>query len=189
MGNDGLNSGSVTIRVANTSDNFTRAQAEVDGLGNVTSKQISGRDVTEEYVDLQSRLRNAEAQEAQFLALMQRAQTIDEILMVQSRLAEVQSEIEQIKGRMNYMEGRTDFATISIAMRESGGDEEPDESGGINWGFVDSIEYAGWIAVQTLNFVIVALGVIVPLTVMLGGLALIAYRIVQKRRAKKDTVR
>lgn len=188
-GNDELKSGSVTIRVANTGDNFTRAQADVDSLGNVTSKKISGQDVTEEYVDLESRLRNAEAQEAQYLALMQRAQTIDEILMVQSRLADVQSQIEQIKGRMNYMEGRTDFATITIALRESGSDEAPEDDGGIDWGFVDSIEYAGWLAVQTLNFVIVALGVIVPLTVMVGGLALIVYRISQKRRSKKDDER
>ncbi|MDO8735973.1 MAG: DUF4349 domain-containing protein [Thermoleophilia bacterium] len=186
MGSDGLKTGSITIRIANANDNFTRAQTEVDGLGNVTSKKISGQDVTEEYVDLQSRLRNAEAQEAQYLSLMQRAQTIEEILTVQSRLAEVQSEIEQIKGRMKYMEGRTDFATISVELRETGEGGQPDDDG-TNWGFVDSIRYAGWLAVQTLNFVIVSLGVIVPLLLIGGGSALLAYRIIQKRRARRDT--
>lgn len=186
MVGDELRNGSITIRVANASDNFTKAQAELDGLGTVTSKKVSGQDVTEEYVDLQSRLRNAEAQEAQYLALMQRAQTIEEILTVQSRLAEVQSEIEQIKGRMKYMEGRTDFATITVDLRETGDGEEPGEDDGTDWGFVDSIEYAGWLAVQTLNFVIVALGVIVPLALMAGGLALIAYRLMQRRQAKRD---
>jgi len=185
MGNDGLKNGSISIRVANTSDNFNKAQAEIDGLGNVTSRKISGQDVTEEYVDLQSRLRNAEAQEAQYLALMQRAQTIEEILSVQSRLAQVQSEIEQIKGRMKYMEGRTDFATISIDLRETG-EGTPADDGGTDWGFVDSIRYAGWLSVQTVNFVIVALGVIVPLVILGGGLALLIYRVIQKRRAGRN---
>jgi len=188
MAGDKLKSGSITIRVANVNDNFTKAQAEVDGLGTVTSRKISGQDVTEEYVDLQSRLRNTEAQEAQYLALMQRAQTIEEILTVQSRLADVQSQIEQIKGRMKYMEGRTDFATITMDLRETSDGAEPEEDDGTNWGFVDSIEYAGWLAVQTLNFVIVALGVIVPLTVMGGGLALLVYRFARKRRARKGNV-
>ncbi|MHB9111444.1 MAG: DUF4349 domain-containing protein [Thermoleophilia bacterium] len=188
MVGDELKNGGITIRVANTNDNFSKAQNEIDGLGTVTSKKISGQDVTEEYVDLQSRLRNAEAQEAQYLALMQRAQTIEEILTVQSRLSEVQSQIEQIKGRMKYMEGRTDFATITIDLRETRDGEEPEDDNGTNWGFLDSIEYAGWLAVQTLNFVIVALGVIVPLAFMSGGLALLAYRILQNRRARKDNV-
>lgn len=183
----GLKNGSITIRVANVNDNFTKAQADIDNLGNVTSKKISGQDVTEEYVDLQSRLRNAEAQEAQYLALMQRAQTIEEILTVQSRLADVQAQIEQIKGRMKYMEGSTDFATIGIDLRENGEDVQADDENGTDWGFIDSIKYAGWLAVQTLNFVIVSLGVIVPAAIIFGGLALLTYRYVQKRRARKGT--
>lgn len=143
---------------------------------------VSGQAVTEEYVDLQSRLRNAEAQETQMLELMKKAQTIEEILTVQSRLAEIQSQIEQIKGRMKYMESRTDFATITVNLRETKEGVSETESGGTNWGFIDSLKYAGWLAVQTLNFVIVALAVIVPLTLMGGGLAILFYRLAQWRR-------
>jgi hypothetical protein len=182
---DDLKRGGITIRVASINDNFTKAQAEIDGLGNVTSKRISGQDVTEEYVDLQSRLRNAEAQEAQMLELMKKAQTIEEILTVQSRLADIQSQIEQLKGRMKYMESRTDFATITVDLRETGnGGGEPD-SNGIDWGFVESLKYAGWLAVQTVNFVIVALGVIVPLTLMATIIYIVVYWIMRKRRARK----
>ena len=71
------------------------------------------------YVDLQSVCVTPEAQETQMLELMKKAQTIEEILTVQSRLAEIQSQIEQIKGRMKYMESRTDFATITVDLRET----------------------------------------------------------------------
>ena len=175
--------GTITIRVASTEGNFERAQSEIDALGNVKTRKISGQDVTEEYVNLQSRLRNYEAQEAQLLTLMQRAQTIEEILSVQSRLSDVESQIEQIKGRVKYMESRTDFATISVDMRETkdGGGQE---TGGTDWGLVESIKYAGWLAVQTFNFVIMAIGVILPLIFMTFGVYLLIFKLVQWRRGR-----
>ena len=178
--------GTISIRVASSADNFDRAQNDIDALGNVKSRKISGQDVTEEYVDLQSRLRNYEAQEAQMLALMQRAQTIEEILSVQSRLSEVQSQIEQIKGRITYMESRTDFATITVDLRETkdGGAQETD---GTDWRFVESVEYAGWLAVQTFNFIIMAMGVILPLILMAFLAYLLILKLVQWRRVRNGS--
>jgi len=181
-GEDQPLTGTISIRVATAQDGFTRALAELDGVGTVLVRDISGQDVTEEFVDLQSRLRNAEAQEAQLLALMQKAQTIDEILIVQSRLSEIQSQIEQIKGRINYMESRTDFATISVSLRESGAAAvTPSSDTTTDWGFVDSLVYAGWLAVQSLNFIIMSLGVIVPLA-LIGGIVFAAGRWFRRRR-------
>ncbi len=171
---EGLASGVISIRIVNTADNFARAQAEIDGIGNVVSRKISGQDVTDDYVDLQSRLRNAPAEEAQLLELMQKAQTVDEILMVQSRLSDIRSQIEQIQGRIKSMESRTDFATISVDLRETAGAEEP--SNGIDWGFVESMRYAGWLSVQTLNFVIKALGLIIPIALLAAILYLLSAR-------------
>lgn len=175
--------GSITFRVANTGDNFSRVQAELDGIGTVISRNISGQDVTEEFVDLQSRLRNAESQAAQLLALMQKAQTVDEILMVQSRLAEVQAQIEQIKGRIQFMGSRTDFATISVSLSESGAADEEEDSGDTVWGFVDALKYAGWLAVQTVNFVLISLGVIIPAGLIAALIWMVVYRLWRRRPA------
>lgn len=180
-GEDRPLTGSITIRVANTGDNFTRAQTELDSMGTVIRKDISGQDVTQDYVDLQSRLRNAEAQEAQLLSLMQKAQSIDDILTVQSRLADIQLQIEQLKGRLQYVEGRTDFASISVELREAT-DGIPDTGGsGTNWGFVDALEYAGWLAVQTVNFVIMAMGIIIPVGLISALLLALGYRLWRRR--------
>lgn len=179
-GEDQPLSGNITIRVANTGDNFTRAQTELDGVGTVVRKDISGQDVTQDYVDLQSRLHNAQAQEAQLLALMQKAQSIDDILTVQSRLADIQLQIEQLKGRLQYVEGRTDFASITVDLRETmdGGGAT---GGDTNWGFVDAIQYAGWLAVQTVNFVVVALGIIIPVGLIATLLIALVYRLWRRR--------
>jgi hypothetical protein len=181
-GEDEAQVGSITMRIATTGDNFARAQAEIEAMGGVKAKDVSGVDVTEEYVDLQSRLRSAEAQEAQMLELLKRAETIDEILTVQSRLAEIQSQIEQIKGRIKYVESRTDFATIAIDLREEGVQTESDEDESQEWGFVGAIKSAAWLAVQTVNFVILALGIVIP-ALLISLLFLIAgYRIFRSKR-------
>jgi hypothetical protein len=184
-GEDQLKHGTVTIRVASANDGFGKAQAEIDSLGNVTSRKISGDDVSEEYVDLQSRLRNAQAQEAQMLELMKKAATIEEILTVQARLADIQAEIEQIKGRLQYMDTRIQYATITVDLRETGGEGSDGGSGqDIEWGFVESLRYAGWLAVQSVNFVIVSLGIIIPVLVIGLGLFLLGRLVVKRMRER-----
>lgn len=178
-GQDGqLQSGTITIRVASGAGGFDKAMLELDDLGEVKSRKVSGQDVTEQYVDLQSRLRNAQSREASLLALMQKAQSIDEILEVQSRLDAVQAEIEQLQGRINYMDTRTDFATITVQLREQGIAAESNGDDEFDWGFVHALKYAGWLAVQTVNFVIIALAVILPLALMLGLIIFGVYRLV-----------
>lgn len=180
-GDGAVSRGTVTIRVADTGDNLDKAMAELDGMGRVVSRSLSGQDVTDEYVDLESRLRNAKSHEASLLALMAKATTIEETLLVESELNTVRAEIEQLQGRLNQLEDRTDFATITVEMYEE--DAEPDGNGdGFTWGFVDSLKYAGWLAVQTLNFVIKALGVILPLALIAALVAVVAYRLAQRRR-------
>lgn len=187
-GNDDeqLKQGVITIRIANLGDNFSQAQKDIEGLGKVVSRQISGEDVTEEYVDLQSRLRNAQAQQASLLALMEKAATIDEILLVQARLDEVQLQIEQLNGSIAYMESTTDYATITVDLHEEDVEAADDgnEEEGIDWGFVEAIKYAGWLAVQTVNFVIIALGVIIPVLVIGSMVSLLVYRLVRRRRSQ-----
>lgn len=103
---------SVTIRVP--SDKYQDTLARVRKLGDVRDTQSSSNDVTEEYTDLQSRLRNLTATEAQYVAFLARAKDIGEVLQVQDRLSAVRSEIEQVQGRINLVEHQTDLATITV---------------------------------------------------------------------------
>ena len=183
---DQLKQGVITFRIANIGDNFNLAQNEIEGLGKVVTKQVSGEDVSQEFIDLQSRLRNAEAQQASLLALLEKAGTVDEILLVQSRLDEVQLEIEQLKGRIEYMESMTDYATITVDLFQEDVEDanKGREDEGIAWGFVEAVEYAGWLAVQTVNFVIMALGVIIPVLAITTLLVLAVYRFVRWHRGR-----
>jgi hypothetical protein len=112
-------SASLTLRIPadqlNTALEKLRALAlEVDG------ESITGEDVTQEYVDLEARLRNEEAYEKELLALLtetrERTSDAEDILAVYERLTEVRGRIEQIKGRMQYLENMSAMATITVEL-------------------------------------------------------------------------
>ncbi len=94
-------------------------QALRDLAADVRSESTSGEDVTEEYVDLEARLGNLEASEAQLLELMKQAGTVEEILKVQQVLVDTREEIEQIKGRMQYLQESSALAFISVSLEQS----------------------------------------------------------------------
>ena len=108
--------GSISIRVPD--DRFEPAMGELRNLAvRVTSESTSSKDVTEEYVDLESRLKNAEATESQYLALLEKATDVEDILNIYESLSRVRSEIEQIKGRMQYLERTSSMSLITTNLK------------------------------------------------------------------------
>jgi len=105
--------GWISIRIP--SEQFDQTLAELRAMAvRVTSESTSTQDITEEYVDLESRLRNAEATETQYLALLNRAEAVEDILKIYDSLSRIRYEIEQIKGRMQYLEQISAMSQISV---------------------------------------------------------------------------
>ncbi len=114
---DGTLYGSVTIRVP--SDRFTDVLTETKKLATLVQDETTdAQDVTEEYTDLDAQLRNAKAQEAEYLNILSRAESVQDILAVQSYLSGTRAQIEQLQGRLQYLENRTAYATLSISLSE-----------------------------------------------------------------------
>lgn len=105
--------GEVTIKVP--VDQFSEVMAKLKQLAlKVVSEQTTGQDVTEEYTDLESRLRNLEATEEQLLEIMKRAGKISEVLEVQRELMTIRNQIETTKGRMKYLKESAAMSTITV---------------------------------------------------------------------------
>ncbi len=108
--------GRISIRVPD--GKFDQALTELRELAvRVTSESTDSRDVTEEYVDLESRLKSAEAVESQYLALLEKAEDVEDILRIYESLSRVRREIEQIKGQMQYLERTSSMSLISIYLK------------------------------------------------------------------------
>ncbi len=84
----------------------------------VTDETSSTQDVTEEFTDVESNIRNLRATEAQVLAFMERATKIDEILVLQRELTSIRGQIERLEGRRRVLDNRTSYATLSVRMTE-----------------------------------------------------------------------
>ena len=106
---------SVTMRVP--SARFNDAINQLKQLdGEVTSSTVSGQDVTDQFVDLQARLAAKQSEEQRYLALIARANTIDEILKIDASLSNVRTQVEQLTGQINSIRQRTEFSTIVLAV-------------------------------------------------------------------------
>lgn len=113
----GAKSGTIVIRIPVNS--FEAAFSEIKTLATVVvSESVSGQDVTEQYVDMQSRLKNKQAEETQYLEILEQASDIEDILMVTEYLGWVRQEIEQLQGRLNYLENLTSMSTITAFISE-----------------------------------------------------------------------
>ncbi len=104
---------SVTIRVPAERLQEALERIKADAV-EVRNETVTGQDVTEEYTDLQSRLRNLEAAEEQLLRIMEQAQDTEDVLRVFQDLRQVREEIEVIKGRIQYLEQSARLSAISV---------------------------------------------------------------------------
>jgi Domain of unknown function (DUF4349) len=100
------------------SPEFEKALDELRELGKeVTADTVRGEDVTEEFVDLESRERNLLAAEQSLLELYNRAQSVNDALSIERELANIRGQIEQVQGRIQYLEERTATSQISLSIQ------------------------------------------------------------------------
>lgn len=108
---------SITIVFRVPSAQFDNALNGVKGIAQkVVSQSLGGEDVTEEFVDLESRLRNLEATRTRLLDLLEKATKVEDALQVNQALTDVQGQIEQIQGRMKYLQQSAAMSTITVEM-------------------------------------------------------------------------
>jgi len=103
----------LVIRVP--SGQFNAALEQIEKLAtNLPERNVTGQDVTEEFIDLDARLKTQKALELQFLDIMKQAKKVNDALEVQSQIADVRTEIEKLEGRRRFLESKSSLSTITV---------------------------------------------------------------------------
>lgn len=107
---------SITIRVPAEKLNEALASIEAQSDREPLNKNIQSQDITSEYTDLQSRLRNLEAAEEQLIEIMNKATRTEDVLNVFNQLTQIREQIEVIKGQIKYYDQSVQLSSISVEL-------------------------------------------------------------------------
>jgi hypothetical protein len=171
----------VTVVVRVPSPQFAATLDQIRDIGGrVIQQKVTGQDVSEEYLDLEARIRTKKALESQFLEIMKQARKVSDALEVQTQLADVRTEIERFEGRRRFLENQSALSTITVTLQMP-----MPLVAATTTGFGQSIKQAFGDAVDTaasiILFVIQAVIVLVPIAVLIGLPVWLAWRVLRRR--------
>jgi hypothetical protein len=160
---------------------FDTVIAEIRGVGDRAPYDKSwSQDVTEEYIDLEARIRTKKALEAQFMEIMKQARKISEALEVQTQLADVRTEIERLEGRRRFLENQSALSTIKVTLRMPTPAVAAATRGflyDLKAAFGDGIDFGTGIFLGVIRFVIV----MIPLTLFIFAPVWLIFKWTRKR--------
>jgi hypothetical protein len=110
----GERSASVTLRVP--AKTFKTALASLEVLGTVTYRNVEGEDVTEQYIDVEARLKNKIVLRDRLKQLLEKATDVKDVLAIETELNRVQGDIDSMEGRMKALKGQVEYATVALSL-------------------------------------------------------------------------
>lgn len=177
---------SMTVRVP--AAKFTEAVDEIKrSAEGVISENIKGEDVTDQFVDIEARLRAKKATEQQFMEIMKQAKTVEDALNVQQQLGQIRTEIEQIEGKKRLLENQSSLSTIKVDIRTKAAFAE--SSVGFGRKLSDAFGSGVDVALSfILGLVTVIVSVLPFVVLILLPLALIVRYLIVRQRRKNESI-
>lgn len=180
----------ITVRIP--ANKFNDFLTFLNTIGEKRSISTSSDDITEQYTDTQSKIKNLKAQEEQLLLIMKKANTVEDILKVQDELSKVRGDIETLQGQVNMWDKLLAMSTVSITLnkiQDIGG--KPVKPTHITWAEIGRGISSGFNA--TLNFIVRLLGgiliVLISSVPVLPFIALSVWFVIRYRKKhRKDKV-
>lgn len=189
-GDNGKPEITVNLVVRIPSTQFNPVMEEIRAVGiQVTQEKVTGQDVTEEFIDLEARIKNQKALEAQFIEIMKRAGKVADALEVQKELADVRTEIEKLEGRRRFLENQASLSTINVTLQPP---TQIVKAAGfwfsIKSAFMDGFDVAVAIILFLIRAIIALLPILVLIVLPVGLIArFIVRRVLRSRASRPNT--
>ena len=179
-----------TIRVP--VENFAALTGSLEVLGNIVSQSANADNITTQFTDVQARLDTYELEEERLLAMLEQAETVEDMITIESRLSDVRYEIESLTSTLRNWQNQVDYSTVSLSIEEVEELSTQVSAQRTYWermwdGLASTFEGIGDFFKGLLMFVVVALPVIIILGVITIVIVLIV-RASKKKKAKKNNI-
>jgi hypothetical protein len=184
LNTSGQKQGTIVVRVP--TDKYDALISDIASFGKVMSQNISSRDVTEEYIDLEARQKTQKELEQRLLKLLsERTARLTDIVEVEEKLASVRRNIESTEGRMRFLRNQAEFSTLTISVYEPSLLET--SSGGgffyeIGQGFKKGLK--GF--TEVLSGLIMLIVALLPVIAILFVIYFVLRKILKKRKLKRE---
>ncbi|MEV1023771.1 DUF4349 domain-containing protein [Streptomyces sp. NPDC050264] len=177
---DGRERSRVTLRVPQ--DAYEDVLDQLAGSGRLLERNITAKDVTDQVVDVDSRIATQRASVARVRELMDRATKLSDVVTLEGELSNRQSELESLLARQSSLKDRTTLATITLKLSETPAKSGSDDD---DPGFLDALS-GGWAAfVTALEWVAMALAAVLPFAAVAGLFVFLWLRFVRPRRPRR----
>lgn len=175
--------GQMTLRIP--IDQYDDTVEALSTLGQVKSSSKTGQDVTQEYYDIQSRLKQYRSQEARYMELIEQAANVSEVLQVENELNQVRAEIESMEGRIQYLSQLSDYGTVELSLQSEL--LEGNEISLISWqGMGNKLSNAFTGSINGILYgvsqFLVALVAILPIAVPVAAIAILIIYFIRKKK-------
>lgn len=170
------------LKIRVPAKNFDRFLDALQASGDsIDTKNIRRKDVTSDFIDIATRLKNKQVLESRYLDLLRRATKTSDLLEIEDKIAEIRTDIESTQGQLNYMTRQVAFSSLDITFYNKQGERTNSESS-FSYRFKQAITQS-WDIVQGLFFTIITLWPV--LVIALIGLWWFR-RWARKRKQEKD---
>ncbi|MFD5903450.1 DUF4349 domain-containing protein [Streptomyces microflavus] len=166
-------------------DSYQEVLRELTGSGKLLSRSSNAKDVTDQVVDVESRIATQRASVTRVRELMDKAEKLTDVVTLEGELSSRQADLESLLAQQTSLKDRTSLATITLdltepdAPRKDGKDDDP--------GFLDALG-GGWDAFVTMfRWIAVAIGAAAPFLAT-AALVLVVWRVLRARRAARTAV-
>ncbi|MGW0087037.1 DUF4349 domain-containing protein [Streptomyces sp. NPDC003393] len=171
----------VVLRVP--ADRYDEVLTDLQGTGKLVSRTVQAQDVTDQVVDVDSRIKSQRASVARVRDLMDQASDLSDVVSLESELSRREADLESLLAQQASLKDRTSLATITLSLSETPVRKKPathDEPG-----FADALS-GGWhVFVTVVRWIALALGAVLPFAVTAALVVLLWLRVVRPRLPRR----
>jgi hypothetical protein len=171
---------SLKIRIPSEKFELFIAQAE-SVAGELTFKNISSRDVTEEFIDLETRLKNKKNYLNRYGDLLKQAKSVKDILEIEEKTRIIEEEIESTEGRLKYLNNQVDFSTLELRITKKNDYNFTTQNEG---NFFDRLKISlvkGWFGLVTFTLFVIRIW---PFWIIVSFIYYLIRKFLQRRKRK-----